>query len=58
MASKPYSATNSDTVRSPFTASSAARASNPASWFLCFFHNLIPSFVETSRRHIVAYITV
>jgi hypothetical protein len=30
----PCSAASSDTVRSPFTASSATRALNAASWFL------------------------
>lgn len=33
----PYSAASSDTVPSPFTAYSATRALNPASWFLRFF---------------------
>ena len=32
-----YSAASSDTLRSPFTAYSAIRALNPASWFLRVF---------------------
>jgi hypothetical protein len=32
----PYAAASSDTVRSPFTASSATGALNAASWFLRF----------------------
>ena len=54
--STPYSAASSDTVRSPFTASSATRALKPASWFRRFFV-LISSFLETSRRQIVASVT-
>jgi hypothetical protein len=54
----PYSAASSDTVRSPFTASSANRALKPASWFGAFPHGLISSVLETGRRQIVASVTV
>ena len=39
----PYSAASSDTVRSPFTASSAPRDLDPGSWILRFVYVLISS---------------